>query len=259
MAESENQVERRVKSFADTEMRVVRAADGKPSAIEGYAAVFEQWSGDLGWFREKIAKGAFANALKTSDIRCLFNHDSNFILGRAKSGTLTLKEDGKGLWFHCSLPDAQDARDLAARIERGDIDGCSFQFTTERDAWVYSEDGKSPDDRTIVEIRELFDVGPVVFPAYPQTSIAARDKALGLDVARRSRDAAKPTAPPAETPAPEVRETPAETPATPPVSATPLLDAAKAKAAAAATQHTAEVQRQLNERINRQREADATQ
>lgn len=243
MAENENIIERRVKSLEAAELRVVRAADGKPTAIEGYAAVFEQWSEDFGWFREKIAPGAFKNALKTSDVRCLFNHDSDMILGRAKSGTLSLKEDAKGLSFRCVLPDAQDARDLATRIERGDIDGCSFQFTTQKDSWVYATKENELDERTILEIRELFDVGPVVFPAYPQTSVAAREKELGLEVARRSHDAAKPKgeAPP------------------PATSATPFLDAAKARMKEAQEKDAAETQRKLDERITRRAGAEASE
>lgn len=244
MAENENTIERRVKTIAASELRVVRSADDKAPVIEGYAAVFNQWSEDLGWFREKIAPGAFANALKNSDVRCLFNHDSNFILGRAKSGTLALKEDKKGLWFSCAIPDAQDARDLAARIERGDIDGCSFQFTTQRDSWEYNTDGSGPDERTIEEVRELFDVGPVVFPAYPQTSVSAREKDLGLEVAKRSHEAAKPKQ---EAPTPDA-----------PSNATPMRDARKQLLAERDAEHIKRIQEQVRQRINRQREADAS-
>src|ERR1700757_1811537 len=82
------------------------AADGKPS-ISGYASVFnEQY--DSGWFVETIKPGAFSRALREAqDVRMLLNHDVNFVLGRTKAGTLTLKEDTKGLSFDCSLPETQ--------------------------------------------------------------------------------------------------------------------------------------------------------
>lgn len=154
------------------ELRVKRTDDGKRT-ISGYAAVFEKWSEDLGWFREKIAPGAFANALKTSDARALFNHDSNIILGRQSAGTLRLKEDDNGLWMEVDLPDTQHGRDLDVLIERGDITQQSFGFTVKRDTWTEDRDNDTI-ERTINEIGELFDVSPVVFPAYPDTSVAVR-------------------------------------------------------------------------------------
>jgi HK97 family phage prohead protease len=251
--EPTNEMERRTLNIKTTELRVVRAVDGKPQAIEGYAAVFDEWSQDLGWFREKIAPGAFDKALKTSDVRCLFNHNSDFIpLGRTKSKTLELKPDKKGLWFRDALPDAQFAYDLAASIERGDIDGCSFAFTTEKDSWVYSEDG-GRDERTILEVRELFDVGPVVYPAYTQTSVSARD----LEVAKRSLEAWKASGQPAEenTPEPEKREeSQQETP-----KEKPLLDSAKQRMEAAEAERRRKVAQALADRLkkNAQKNADA--
>lgn len=165
----------RIVPAGQVELRIVRE-DGKPSKLEGYAAVFDKLSVDLGFFApiyEKIAPGAFKNCLKGTDTRCLFNHDANFILGRTKSGTLRLHEDRKGLHFSNDLPDTQQARDVAASIERGDIDGCSFAFTVKADEWRKGDEDE-PDIRTLIEIDELFDVGPVVYPAYSDTSVAAR-------------------------------------------------------------------------------------
>jgi uncharacterized protein len=245
MPENENKIERRVNPLDGVEMRVVRGDDGKPTSIEGYAAVFNKESVRMDWFVETIAPGAFKNCLAKSDVRCLFNHDSNQLpLGRTKSGTLELREDKKGLWFRCALPDAQHARDLAALIERGDIDGCSFAFTTKAEEWEYSKDDK-PDQRILTEVDTLFDVGPVVYPAYPDTSVSARD----VEVARRSWEAGKPQ--------PEKREDGA--PATgAPVDDKPLLNAAKARMEEYKAKRLAEAQKRLNERIKRQKEADAS-
>lgn len=143
--------------------------------IAGYAAVFDTWSDDLGWFREKIAPGAFADAIRKSDTVALFNHDSNIVLGRTSNDTLRLKEDETGLHMEVDLPDTQAANDLYILVERGDIHQQSFGFIVESQEWKYGEKGE-PDERTITKVRELFDVSPVTYPAYPDTSVAKRYK-----------------------------------------------------------------------------------
>ena len=143
--------------------------------IGGYAAVFNTWSENLGWFREKIAPGAFTESLRNSDPVALFNHNSDIVLGRMSSGTLRLKEDEKGLYMEVDLPDTQAANDLYKLVDRGDIKQQSFGFTVESNEWRYGENG-APDERTIVKVRELFDVSLVTFPAYPDTSVAKRSK-----------------------------------------------------------------------------------
>ena len=141
--------------------------------IEGYAAVFGQWSQVMGFFKERIQTGAFKKTLKESDVRALFNHDPNYVLGRNKSGTLDLSEDDKGLQFRVTPPDAQWANDLQASVSRGDIDQASFGFEAVRDEWDHN---KEPMERELIEVR-LFDVSVVTYPAYPQTSVSARSLA----------------------------------------------------------------------------------
>jgi HK97 family phage prohead protease len=157
--------------FLPAEMRV--ASDG---AIEGYAAVFGVWSEVLGWFRERIRAGAFAKTAKEADVRALFNHDSNYVLGRTRSGTLELKEDKKGLFFRVLPPDTQWAADLRTSIGREDIDQASFQFDAIREDWDWNVD---PVERELIEAK-LYDVSVVTFPAYPQTSVQARSAAEQL-------------------------------------------------------------------------------
>lgn len=174
------------------ELRIVpgtlkRSAGDKP-AIEGYAAMFNVPSEPLGGFfgggfTEIIKPGAFANCLASNpDVRCLWNHDPNFILGRTKSGTLSLNEDDRGLHFRCQMPDTQLGRDLYTSIDRGDVDGCSFGFQVTKQTWTDEEmdDGTTKSTRELLEI-DLFDAGPVTFPAYPQTSVAARSQVLWPD------------------------------------------------------------------------------
>jgi uncharacterized protein len=155
--------------MAGCELRASKGGKG-PGTVVGYAAVFEKFSQDLGGFKEKIAPGAFS-AVMTDDVRALKNHDSNYLLGRSKSGTLRMTEDQLGLRVEIDLPNTQVGRDTAEEIARCDIDGMSFSFTTDVDQWDYSGNQAI---RTLIKIRELYDVGPVAYPAYTDTSVAIR-------------------------------------------------------------------------------------
>jgi HK97 family phage prohead protease len=151
------------------ELRAVK--DGEKPKIAGHAAKFDSLSEDLGGFRERIAPGAFAKAITSSDIRALWNHDSNIVLGRNKAGTLRLSEDSAGLYYECDPPDTQLVRDMVlAPIERGDVNQCSFGFSTRNDKWQ-KVDGEWI--RTLLEV-DLFDVSPVTYPAYQATDVAVR-------------------------------------------------------------------------------------
>jgi HK97 family phage prohead protease len=141
----------------------------KEGSIEGYAAVFDKWA-DLGFFREKVRKGAFKKTIKEADIRALFNHDPNYVLGRNKAKTLDLAEDKHGLQFRVEPPETGWAGDLAVSIKREDINQASFGFQTVRDEWNHDAD---PAERELIEVR-LFDVSVVTYPAYPQTDVSAR-------------------------------------------------------------------------------------
>ena len=165
---------REERSFALRELRV----EGQDTArkIVGYAAVFDVLSVPLWGFKERIRPGAFKKTIGEADVRALWNHDSNLVLGRTKSGTLALAEDEVGLRIEITPPDAQWARDHMATIERGDVDQMSFGFNTVRDKW-YTDAGETIRD---VEEVHLFDVSPVTFPAYPQTTVQVR-QLLGVD------------------------------------------------------------------------------
>lgn len=154
------------------EIREFKIGDNEEniSKFSGYAAVFNTLSEDLGYFREKIRLGAFSNAIKNDDVRALFNHDENFVLGRNRAGTLRMKEDEQGLWFEVDIPNTQWAKDLLESVKRGDISQCSFGFRVLSDDW-YQEGGA-----TIRELKDvkLYDVSVVTYPAYTQTSVQER-------------------------------------------------------------------------------------
>ena len=151
----------------------VRAETDNEKYIEGYFAVFEQET-EL-WDRcfERIARGAFDNSLKNNDIRCLFNHDSGFVLGRTASGTLELRTDVRGLWGRVKInPSDTSAMDVYARVERGDISGCSFGFNPVNEEY---EDRGGNYLWTVLEA-DTHEVSICTFPAYEQTEIQARQK-----------------------------------------------------------------------------------
>lgn len=125
---------------------------------------------------ESIAPGAFTDSIK-GDVRALYNHNSDVVLGRTSSGTLTLEDRPEGLWGKIIVnPRDSQAMDVYERIARGDIDGCSFGFDIEKQSTEIKEDGSV--HWTIEKVNPLYEVSPVAFPAYEATSIHARDKDL---------------------------------------------------------------------------------
>lgn len=155
------------------EIRIEKREDGKPRMV-GHAAVFNQLSEDLGGFREQIMPGSFAEAIEKDDVRALWNHNADHVLGRKASGTLTLAEDARGLAIEILPPDTQMGRDLVTLMERGDVNQMSFGFQVRPGGQDWAKDDNSQVVRTIKRVR-LFDVSPVTFPAYPQTDVAVRE------------------------------------------------------------------------------------
>jgi hypothetical protein len=151
----------------------VNESEGNLPVIEGYASLFDSWSDELGGcspFREKVVKGAFTETIEKDDIRALYNHDPNYVLGRNTAGTLELAEDEKGLKVLIKPPKTQWAKDLVVSVKRGDISQMSFGFACELDKW--SHEG-AVDIRELVKVK-LYDVSLVTYPAYPQTEVDVR-------------------------------------------------------------------------------------
>ncbi len=151
--------------------------------LTGVAAVYGVWTTIGNYFKEQLARGAFSEVIKTCDCRFLFNHDSNYIFGRTINNSCRLYNTNFGLAFWNDLLQNDQASDsLFARIKRRDISGCSFAFIVKKDDWeLPNRPGELP-KRTIVEIGELFDCGPVTYPAYRDTNIfatVARQKSFG--------------------------------------------------------------------------------
>ena len=159
-----DRIERRC--LPSSELRFDESGDSPK--IFGYAAVFNRWADIGGMFREKVAPGAFKKTIKESDIRALWNHDPNFILGRNGSDTLYLKEDSKGLSVEINPVDATWANDLAKSMRRGDVNQMSFGFRVNE-----AEDDYNENTRILKDVT-LFDVSVVTFPAYPTTTAEVR-------------------------------------------------------------------------------------
>ena len=160
------------------------AQDGEPESsvyIKGYAALTDVptvlYESEMESYEEVISKGAFDDVLE-NDVRCLFNHDSNQILGRSTSGTLTYGVDESGLYYECMLDTSiMSHSDLYKSITRGDISQSSFAFKVKEDkVEIYNneETEKEVCKRTILKFQELYDVSPVTFPAYADTSVMGR-------------------------------------------------------------------------------------
>lgn len=154
----------------------IRADENDDLFLEGYFVRYDDVYHITENATESIARGAFNKSIN-GDIRALYNHNSDLILGRTSAGTLTLKDTDVGLWGQIKINKKdRQAMDAYERIARGDITGCSFGF----DIPSGGEDVSVKDDGsihwTIKEVNPLYEVSPVVFPAYEATSIEARQK-----------------------------------------------------------------------------------
>lgn len=155
----------------------VRSKQGDKPGLVGVASVYNQ-DYDSGWFIEHVLPGAFAKVLASDpDVRCLFNHNPDNLLARTKSGTLRIADSSAGLTYEADTNvETTIGKDVQAMVDRGDLDGCSIGFTVASQTWreVKQDDGTYITHRDIVEFDELFDVGPVTYPAFTGTSVGTR-------------------------------------------------------------------------------------
>lgn len=168
----------------------IREENGK-RRLEGYFAVFDQpYEVYPGWI-ETIAPGAFSRALASGqDVKVLWNHNPDIVLGSTGNKTADLREDQRGLFGGTDINEQdQDAKNAYARIDRGDVNGCSFGFEVSRMEESWDEDGTY---RTrILEVSPLYEVSPCTFPAYTQTSITSRAQEQLAEVREKLENARK--------------------------------------------------------------------
>ena len=171
-------MQKREKAIRDlkTKFTITRAAEGSNAekVIEGYFALYEQETELFDGVYEIITKGAFDNTLN-NDIRALWNHNSQYVLGRSKNVSLEMKADDKGLFGTIKLPNTQYAQDLHELVQRGDIDQCSFGFN------ILGEDLEELANggyRWRINEIDLHEISVVTFPAYENTTVQARSKQI---------------------------------------------------------------------------------
>ena len=149
----------------------VRDSPNGGRMITGYGIVFNSDSENLGGFIEQVDPGAVTKTLREADIRGIANHNTDWTLGRVKSGTMRLATDSRGVRYEIDVnPDDPDGQRALAKVARGDWDGSSFCFEIVQEAWDWDA---TPARRRLLEIK-LIEMGPVAFPAYPDSTAAAR-------------------------------------------------------------------------------------
>ena len=173
-------------------------AGGGAYTIRGHAAVFNEWSLDLGWFRERILPGAFDEVLADDpDVWHLWDHSTLHVLSRTRSKSLELGVEERGLRFWSRVAPTSYANDLRVLLERGDVNQSSFAFTIARggDLWRIFEDANGDEiiERDIIKVSALYDVTTTAMGAYPQTdSEIVRAKILAYAPAAAAYDEAHP-------------------------------------------------------------------
>lgn len=154
----------------------VRSDGSGPVVIRGYAAIFDSpttISQSYSAYNEVVARGAFRKTLQEADVRALYNHNPDNVLGRTKSGTLRLEEDMVGLRYEVQVPDTSWGRDLVELIRRGDVSQSSFAFAPIAQEWTRAQTSEELDTRTLKEVK-LYDVSVVTYPAYEDTVASLR-------------------------------------------------------------------------------------
>ena len=171
-------------------MRQIRSIESKFTTrdddgalhIEGYFVVFNSVYQIWDDMSESVAPGAFTDTLG-GDVRALIDHETRLVLGRNTAGTLQLREDSHGLWGDILInPNDQDAMNLYARVQRGDVNQCSFGFDILEQETEFRDDGSV--HWTIKKVK-LYEVSVCTFPAYAETSVQARKD--DLDAAKKRR------------------------------------------------------------------------
>ncbi|MGX4645663.1 HK97 family phage prohead protease [Holzapfeliella sp. JNUCC 80] len=165
-------IKKRTSLVDDAKFRTAETDNGE-KVIEGYFVVFDELTNLFGDFYEKVSSDAISDNINNQDVRALYDHDTSKVLGRTKSGTLTLTKDSKGLWGKITVnEDDSEALSIYSKIKRGDVSQASFGF------YINDEDYTSNGNSTISTLTdiELFEVSVIAFPAYASTEISARSK-----------------------------------------------------------------------------------
>lgn len=181
--------------------QLTRAEDdeaGDGLTLEGHAAVFgvptriDSWEGT---FDEQIRKGAFRKTIRERTPVMQFDHGRHPLIGSIPLGVISdIREDDEGLFVQARLTDNWLIEPIRGAIADGAVDGMSFRFEVVREEWrdnkgkllkddseilqlLYRPDDRGPLQRTLIEVR-VPELGPVVFPAYQETSVDVRARSI---------------------------------------------------------------------------------
>lgn len=161
----------RLRNYFDIQQFEVRNDENENPVVSGYASVFNKHSVNMGGWKEVVRPGAFKKTIQEGDVRALWNHNTQYVLGRTKSNTLKLEEREEGLYIEAYPPNTTWARDLMESINRGDINQMSIGFNIIKHKWNTDQ---TPALHEVEEIR-LHEVSVVSFPAFPDTSVNVRE------------------------------------------------------------------------------------
>jgi HK97 family phage prohead protease len=169
-------MENKEKRFVTGSIEIEQRDGVESRTISGYAVVFDKFSSILGGktfgFREKITRAAF-DGVDMTGVIATFNHNFDNVLARTDSGSLSLTMDDVGLKYSFESPNTSYGNDLLENVRNGNVKGSSFMFTVRDQRWEY-KNGEGTDEREITQVDELFELGPVTVPAYPDTTAAQR-------------------------------------------------------------------------------------
>lgn len=192
------EIERRsllVEDAPEAELVIETRANGR-EAIRGLAIPYNRLSVDLGGFRERIMPGAFDKILARQrgkqEILSYFNHDANWLLGRESAGTLEITSDERGISYIVEPPDTQAGRDVMALVRSRNLRGSSFAFTVSQKGERFTTDENGKAIREVVEASGLYEMGPVVTPAYSSTSVAVAMRSYEAWLAEQAAPTAAP-------------------------------------------------------------------
>lgn len=167
-------------------------------SITGYGIVFNSDSTPMPFWDDRTGKiyevveQITPDSLKGADMRDVisaFNHDFDKVLGRTTSGTMSITTDKKGVKYRTKAPQTTYANDVIELLKRGDLTGSSFVFSMDWDEGYKMEERA---DGTIVaipkKIKRVYEMGPVISPAYPETTAENRSTMLEKAVKRFLND-----------------------------------------------------------------------
>lgn len=171
------------------ELRAEGGSEGR--TLHGYFAVFDRWTTINSWyegnFMERVGDKAFTRTFKErgDKIRVLYDHGSDPSIGNKPLGApdVLRAEKGVGAYYESELFDTGYVNELIPALRAKQL-GASFRFRVTGEQWVEPKKASehNPDrlpERTITDV-DLYEFGPVTFPAYEDATAGVRSGSDGF-------------------------------------------------------------------------------